>query len=129
MLTLHPTLTTGVANRLSATSQGEVCVLYHEKISHCGHVIEPGSVIMYDDEHQSASVGEVDLVIEVEGCFVLQHRVYKSGIVDFEKWGVHQKAVVKSSVRTHDIEFIELNTKNLAFITCFTFEDFGILII
>ena len=61
---------------------------------------------------------------------MLQHRVYKSGIVEFEKWGVHQKAVVKSSACEHDsAEFIELNKRNLAFITCFEFGDLGILII
>jgi len=121
-------LVAGVANRLAATSEGYVIIQHHEKIRHIGHTIESGSAIMYDDEHGCATVGEVDSVIEVEGCFVLQHRVYESGVVDFNKWGMHQKAVVKSSVSMHDSQLIELNTKNLSFITCFAFEDYGVLI-
>ena len=99
----------------------------HKAISHSGHVIEPGSVIMYDGVPGTPLVGEVEAVFELEGCFVLQHRVYDSGLVSFDKWGVHQQAVVLSSLSMH-LAMVELNTNHLACITCVHVGGLGVLI-
>ena len=103
-------------------------VRHHESIFYSGHVIEARSVIMYDDERGFGVVGVVNSVFELEGCFVLQHHVYESGVVEFDKWGVHQSAVLRSSLNLHDSKMIELNTNFLACVTCIHVEDHGVLI-
>lgn len=123
------TVLTGVAAQLLGAALGPVNFQRHEKWKYCGRVIEAGSVIMYDSD-DGPVVGEVQSLVHIAGCYVLQHQQFCSGIVPFTLWDSEnpQSAVILSSL---DVEqkFVELNTFNLSIVTCIHVDDFGVLVV
>lgn len=80
----------------------------HTKWKVAGRYIKEGSTVAYNSEQGGISIGVVEVLLEINGCHLLIHRTYESGV-----FACDGRKVIRLSSIAQNLTAVEINTHDL----------------